>query len=621
MKFRFIMLGPEDEPDALSSALQTSRSGGDDLSRSVCYEQQGTEMVCRARGAAGRSKCTPLANFCARIVSDVILDDGISEQRLFGLEAEVGGGKVAFMLSAAEFGRMGWVLRQLGPQAIIFPGQQQHVRAAIQAFSKQIHQQRRFTHLGWRKQSAHWIYLHGGGAIGAAGNLDACQVQLPACLQDYELSLPTPGADRTRAVGASLGFLRVAPDHISIPLLAAVYRGALGGVPFGVFVNGPSGVFKSSLAGLCQQHYGARMDARHLPANFASTGNALEWLAFCAKDALLVVDDFAPTGGPGNGELHGVAERLFRAVGNQQGRHRLTGAGRLEATATPRALVLATGEQIPAGTSLRARMLMIPVEAGQVDRAALSACQAAGQQGLLAGAMGAFVQWFAGQYQEQQAHLSRRVQEMRSRWTNGHARTPVALAELQAAWEIFLQFAQQAGGASEGEQQLLRQRGERALDQLAAGQGSYQSAGDAALHFLALLRAAVRGGRAHVVDRSGRRPANASQWGWRPKVSGHGWVARGGCIGWLSETDLFLDPRTSYEAARTQAGAAGLDISAQSLRHRLRQRGLLVSMDVGRKMLQVRRTLVGQPRLVLHLRASDFTGETAVSGEAILPAR
>src|SRR5580692_10578656 len=48
MKFRFIMLGPEDEPDALSSALQTSRSGGDDLSRSVCYEQQGTEMVCRA---------------------------------------------------------------------------------------------------------------------------------------------------------------------------------------------------------------------------------------------------------------------------------------------------------------------------------------------------------------------------------------------------------------------------------------------------------------------------------------------------------------------------------------------------------------------------------------------
>ena len=422
-----------------------------------------------------------------------------------------------------------------------------------------------------------------------------------------------------RAVQASLRFLDVAPDHISIPLLAAVYRGVLGGVPFGVFVSGPSGGFKSSLAGLCQQHYGARMDAQHLPANFASTGNALEWLAFCANDALLVVDDFAPTGGPGDVELHGVAERLFRAVGNQQGRHRLSGAGRLETTATPRALVLATGEQVPAGTSLRARLLVIPVEPGQVELVALSACQAAGQEGLLAGAMGAFVQWLAGQYEETQERLSRRVQVMRSRWTSGHARTPVALAELQAAWEIFLQFAQHASGVSEGEQQQLQQRGERALDQLAAGQRSYQAAGDPALHFLALLRAALHGGRAHVVDRNGRRPANAGQWGWRPKVSGHGWVARGGCIGWVSKNDLFLDPRASYEVARTQAGPAGLEISAQSLRHRLSQRGVLASMDVGRKMLQVRRTLGGQPRLVLHLRASDLLG-IPVSGEASLPA-
>jgi hypothetical protein len=40
------------------------------------------------------------------------------------------------------------------------------------------------------------------------------------------------------------------------------------------------------------------MDASGLPANFASTANALELLAFSANDALLVVDDFAPTGGP-----------------------------------------------------------------------------------------------------------------------------------------------------------------------------------------------------------------------------------------------------------------------------------------------------------------------------------
>ena len=105
-----------------------------------------------------------------------------------------------------------------------------------------------------------------------------------------------------RAVRASLHVLTSAPDRIGFPLLAAVYRAALGGVNFGVFLSGRSGVFKTALAGLCQQHFGAAMEASRLPANFASTGNALELLAFCAKDALLVVDDFAPSGGAGDGE-------------------------------------------------------------------------------------------------------------------------------------------------------------------------------------------------------------------------------------------------------------------------------------------------------------------------------
>jgi hypothetical protein len=62
----------------------------------------------------------------------------------------------------------------------------------------------------------------------------------------------------------------------------------------------------------------------------------------------------------------------------------------------------------------------------------------------------------------------------------------------------------------------------------------------------------------------------------------------------------------SYAVA--QAGAAALDVGPQALRKRLRQRGLLASVDAGRHMLQVRRTLAGQPRLVLHLRVGDFLG-------------
>ena len=60
--------------------------------------------------------------------------------------------------------------------------------------------------------------------------------------------------------------------------------------------NGATGVFKTELSALAVQHYGAGLDARHLPGSWRSTANATEALAFAAKDALLVVDDFAPAG-------------------------------------------------------------------------------------------------------------------------------------------------------------------------------------------------------------------------------------------------------------------------------------------------------------------------------------
>lgn len=246
---------------------------------------------------------------------------------------------------------MGWVLNKLGPQAIIYPGQQQHARAAIQWLSGEIPQEHIFTHLGWMKRGSQWVYVHAGGGLGAdmsAGGLRAgVQVQVPTALQRYRIELPKDPEEQVRAVRASLRCLSLAPDRISFPLLAAVYRVPFGGADFSVFLAGKTGVFKTALAALCQQHFGAEMDASRLPASFASTGNSLQALAFHAKDALLVVDDFAPNERQGDGDLHQVAERLFRAAGNQQGRGRLVGNGRLDAPKPPRALVLATGEEVP----------------------------------------------------------------------------------------------------------------------------------------------------------------------------------------------------------------------------------------------------------------------------------
>ena len=607
MKFRFVLLGPDDDPNQSTPPSEGAARQLHPSSRRVRYERSGPGMVRIERLENGRTRVTAVANFHAQIVGDRIVDEGHQERREFRLEAEVAGQALVFSVTAAEFAAMGWVLKRLGPQAIVYPGQQQQVRAAIQWLSGEIRQERIFAHLGWRKHGPDWVYLHAGGALGRDGAVPGVQVQLPTALQSYCLLTSHQGGARVSAVQASLRFLSLAPDRISIPLLAAVYRAPLGKVDFSLFLTGKTGVFKTAVAALCQQHFGAALDASGLPANFASTAPALQWLAFQAKDALLVVDDFAPTGRNGDGQLQNVSERLFRAAGNQQGRSHMGGDGRLSAPTPPRALVLATGEEVPAGQSIRARQLIVEVGPGEVRNAGLSECQRAASAGQFSIAMGAYVSWLADHYEERQERLQTRVRDLRSRGygRTAHARLPTTLAELQSGWELFLEFALAIGAIDQTQEKELERRGSRALEELGVLQAKYQDASDPAMRFIALLQAALLCGRAHVADRQGKTPAEPARCGWQCQRNGRRWAPQGPRIGWLVGSDLLLEPAVSYQVAQQLAGASGLAVSEQTLRSRLQERGLLVSNDVGRQMLTVRRTLERSPKQVLHL-ASDL---------------
>ena len=71
------------------------------------------------------------------------------------------------------------------------------------------------------------------------------------------------------------------------------------------------------MAALIQQHFGAKLCSRNLPGSWMSTGNALEAQAFATKDAVFVIDDFAPAGTQLDvNRMHREATRLLRAQGN-----------------------------------------------------------------------------------------------------------------------------------------------------------------------------------------------------------------------------------------------------------------------------------------------------------------
>jgi hypothetical protein len=444
------------------------------------------------------------------------------------------------------------------------------------------------------------------------------------------------------AIRASLALLDdLAPDRLVFPLLGAVYRAALGEAPgsidLSVHLAGPHGAGKSELAALAQQHFGAGMDARHLPASWSSTANALEGLAFAAKDALLVVDDYAPRGALGDRQrLERDADRLFRAQGNRAGRQRMRADGSLRPDRPPRGLILSTGEDVPSGQSLRGRLLVLEVSPGDVPLARLTPHQRAAAAGLYAQALAGFVRWLAPQYDELCGRLPGERAELRDRAMTGtgSARTPGIVADLALGLKLFLDFARAAGAITEAEQADLARRSWQALAEAGVAQAEHVQAAEPTALFLRLLAAALASGRAHAAGPDGLEPRPAPEaWGWRGKEytfrgpdgpeNDISYQAQGRRIGWVDGEELYLEPEASYAAAQEMARDQGdaLPVSPRTLHRRLHERGLLLAVEMhgGKTRYAVRRTLEGRRRDVLCLRADTLTSSASAPSAPLEP--
>lgn len=561
-----------------------------------------------------------LTNFTARIVADIVEDDGVEQRHEFEIDAELKGRRARFSVLAGQFPAMTWATEHLGAGAIVHAGlgTRDHARVAIQSLSHEIATRRVLVHTGWVQQNGAWIYLHAGGGIGADGPAPDIEVRLPEGLRRFMLPAPLEGGgERIAAIRASLRMLDVAPAEITIPLYAAIFRAVLGDTDFGLHLAGPTGAGKSELAALAQQHFGAELDARHLPGSWSSTANALEGLAFAAKDALLAVDDFAPAGSQADVQrLHREADRIFRAQGNRAGRQRMRADASLRAAKPPRGLILSTGEDIPAGQSLRARLLILQLSPGMLDWAHLGNCQADARSGLYALALAHFLRWSASRRDELQARLASDVVSLRQKaFESGqHRRTPGIVANLAVGFRCFLEFAVEAEAVTPGEKAAYERAAWMALGEAADAQGQHQQAGDPVQRYLECLRAAIASGRAHVANESGGEPENPSAWGWRRVATGRmsaEWRPQGQRVGWLDGEDLYLEPDAAYAAAQGVArdGGEPIPVGPKTLHKRLHERGVLAGTEQDRGTLMVRRSLEGTRRPVLKLHQTALMCE------------
>jgi hypothetical protein len=560
----------------------------------------------------------PLSNFAASIVSSTIEDDGVELRCLLEIEASLGDRTRQFPVSPDHFAGRAWWIENLSPRAIVLPQGREHFRVAVQATSNEIAERVVKTHTGWTRIDGQPVYLTASGAIGAEGLCSDVEVSLCGGLARFDLPASPEGDQLAKAVGSSLLLTRVAPDRIVVPNLGAAYRAPLGTCDFGVWFVGPTGVGKTELAALAQQHYGARMNARGLPGSWSSTGNALERLAFEAKDALLAVDDFAPTGSVSDVQrFHRDADRLNRAQGNNAGRARLRPDGTLKAANPPRGLVVSTGEDQPRNQSARARNLIVEVGPRDVNFARLTRAQRLAGEGVYALAMAGYVRWLAGRYDMIAPTIAADLVRFReaAQASAVHRRTPEITAQLAIGWRWWLSYAVEVGAIEAADAPNWWGRVWHALGEAAGEQAQHQQASDPVVRYLQLLAGALAAGSAHVADAKGDEPAGAKAWGWRQKEISAGdsyrveWQPQGKRIGWLDKDGLFLEQEAAFAGAQDMGIRTNdpLAVGSRTLARRLDERGLLLSTDRARNRLTVYRQLEGTRRYVLHLRTDVFS--------------
>ena len=341
-----------------------------------------------------------------------------------------------------------------------------------------------------------------------------------------------------------------------------------------------------------------------------------------AKDALLVIDDFAPQGSSIDvARYHAAADRVFRAAGNHAGRGRLDSTAKLREPKPPRALILSTGEDIPRGQSVRARLMILEIAKAPSKPATSPSARemhrpvctpkpwAASCNGL--------------------PDATRMC---------GPPSTGRSLSIDPAPWQMWLMPARRISSRiykrpssctwiSPFMSALSRQPNETPWQSLlgstirssgGTGETPNRDGTRGAIPDPVALVALRPGGRTWQGATAANRSESPECCGWRRDSSGN-WIPLGDCIGWVDDDDVYLEPTAAYRAVQiggARHAARLLAVSEQTLKKRLHEKGLLASVDASAPDADgAANASADRPRAVLHFLRSTILPEASDADE------
>ncbi len=600
---------------------------------------------CKMKRTEEGEEPIPLCNFTAKIIGEINYDDGAEKKDVYRIEGELNTGRKLPPIEVLKekYKMMNWVSQwRFGP--LVYAGQTKSddVRTVTHMYSNNVEYSTVYTHTGWRKIDGHWYYLHEGGAIGInepsepievdLGNVAGSSTSQNLRLRDYNLSLksngePLESTETKEAIKASLNLLELeniegTKKEVMFALLSAIYRAPLNEsltVDFGVFISGLTGTFKSQVTALAQAHFGAKWNGKRFPENWTSTANSLEKQAFWIKDALFTIDDYNPTGSQNQINAYAAkAEKVFRGQANQSGTGRLRVDTSARGSYYPRGLILSTGEDIPQGHSLRARIVFLELKKGDIDKETLSKAQKQAKDGLFTLAMCEYLKWLAPQIDELRAKLEDRLFDLREEAYKAtdddtHKRLLEQLANLHIGFEMFVKFALEHKAVNQFDHDQYLNDCWQTLIELGKKQSDLQKDADPIYRFIDLLKAALSSGQAHLEstkqdDEGSVQPIDPDKHGWHINKEETGrayYQPKGDCIGWVGEEgQIYLQGDATYKVVQTFARSQGSNIAMSNniLYKRMKEKGILASYETDkttkRVMIHGRREIVVN-RLVL----------------------
>jgi len=386
---------------------------------------------------------------------------------------------------------------------------------------------------GWvRGSDGEWVFIHAGGAIGAAGPVHA-ETDLPVKLAKF--ILPAPPADSAvlrEAAGHSTGLVEVLPPRIGAVLAGLAYRAAISRMPPAVTLIGPPGGYKTSMGKVCLHHFAPDLPWDESVLSLSergATGNAGARLMHLTRDVLLLADDAAP-----DRSLKAASERvasIVRLQYNGETRDRLDREAEMRRPDPPRGSLLVSAEIGPSAASASQRTLLVPFHKGEISRETRIALWEPESRHGRAAALASFIAWQAGQRDHVVERLAALARAYADQWhDDGYdERTAEALAHLSAGWRLMLDHLTDAGAYTAEEADRLWQQ---AWDGLAAAgrmQNDPDEPADPSGRILARLRNALAGKYGHLTTRTGSPPPadEAPRYGWTAEPARPGLLAGG----------------------------------------------------------------------------------------------